>query len=167
MNYIMVEVVESAWNEFLAEATAANDLDELNKIHSGFITKILDRALLNLVTDQLYRQLLRLLELILRFRFIQETLDMSANEEYERRKQIRELRVLQQMGSGLNSSDEDEGDYQPRFPVEATTQLDTVAMEYNEALNKFRHLLNETGKGHLRFLAFRLDFNEYYQMKED
>lgn len=51
MNYIMVEVVESAWNEFLEEANAANDLDELNKIHAGFLTKILDRALLNLVTD--------------------------------------------------------------------------------------------------------------------
>ena len=111
MNYIMVEVVESAWQEFLEEASVANDLDELHKIHTGFLTKILDRSLLNLVTDQLYRQLMKLLELILRFRFIQETLDMSANEEYERRKIIKERKILQQMGSSIHSSDEEEPDY--------------------------------------------------------
>jgi hypothetical protein len=69
MNYIMVEVVESAWQEFVEEAKMASDLDELNKIHTSFLTKILDRALLGISSDQLYKQLLRLLELILRFRY--------------------------------------------------------------------------------------------------
>lgn len=46
-NYILVEVLESAWTEFQQKMDKAKDLDQLIEIEKQFVEDILDRALLS------------------------------------------------------------------------------------------------------------------------
>lgn len=46
-NYILVEVLESAWTEFLTKLRQVTDLDKLIVIQKQFVSDILDRALLS------------------------------------------------------------------------------------------------------------------------
>ena len=46
-NYILVEVLESAWTVFLQKLKAAADLDELIILQRKFVRDILDKALLS------------------------------------------------------------------------------------------------------------------------
>jgi len=46
-SYILVEVLESAWKEFLDGMRLAGDLDALILLQKKFIGSVLERALLN------------------------------------------------------------------------------------------------------------------------
>ena len=46
-NYILVEVLESAWTEFQQKLDKIQDLDQLIDIQKQFVDDILDRALLS------------------------------------------------------------------------------------------------------------------------
>jgi len=46
-NYILVEVLESAWSEYKQRVSQAKDLDELIVIERQFVSDILDRSLLS------------------------------------------------------------------------------------------------------------------------
>jgi len=46
-NYILVEVLESAWTVYLQKLKAAADLDELIILQRKFVRDILDKALLS------------------------------------------------------------------------------------------------------------------------
>jgi hypothetical protein len=46
-NYIMVEVLESAWKIYQDEVKQAKDLDELIDIQHKFVQGMLNKALLN------------------------------------------------------------------------------------------------------------------------
>lgn len=70
-NYLMVEVIESTWTTFLQKLETVKNMDELIKIHSEFIQQILKNALLNSKDEKLYRQLLKIFDLVFRFELIQ------------------------------------------------------------------------------------------------
>jgi len=46
-NYILVEVLESAWTVFLTKLRTVGDLDELIMLEKRFVKEILDKALLS------------------------------------------------------------------------------------------------------------------------
>ena len=56
-NYIMVEVLESAWKVYLDDLKVAKDLDELIEFQRKFVESILDKALINEKNNDLYRNL--------------------------------------------------------------------------------------------------------------
>lgn len=66
----MVEVIESAWMIFMAKLEKVKNLDELIQIHSEFITSITTNALLNKKDEKIYRMLLKIFDLVLKFEMI-------------------------------------------------------------------------------------------------
>ena len=84
-NYIMVEVLESAWKIFQDEVKQAADLDQLIDIQRKFVTGIMDKALLNEKNNSLYRVLQKLLNQVYMFTYKKDNYFYStALEEYER-----------------------------------------------------------------------------------
>ena len=60
-NYIMVEVLESAWKVYLDDLKVVKDLDELIEFQRKFVDSILDKALINEKNNDLYRNLQKIL----------------------------------------------------------------------------------------------------------
>lgn len=56
-NYILVEVLESAWTVFITKLRAVADLDELIILQKKFVRDILDKALLSDQQRELYKLL--------------------------------------------------------------------------------------------------------------
>ncbi|CAG9335595.1 unnamed protein product [Blepharisma stoltei] len=152
MNYLMVEVVEGSWAEFMKSLDSVQDLDQIIEVHNAFLDKLIMKSFLGSETDAILKQLLRLLEPALRFRQSQNTLFLSAKEEYDR---------LSKMLS------EDEGeDAISRISLESIEDIKQISEIFSDGVNKFREQLAETDRNHLKFLAFRLDFNEFYSYSQ-
>lgn len=155
-HYLMVEVQENAWNWFQKSLENVEDLDKLIEIHQQFLDTILERAFLNLENEKVYKRLLKILELASRFKMSQETLISSAIDELSRR----------------NKSENDDQPHEnvefynlSRLSIESIHEIERIKLVYAEEIQLFRKSLSDANKAHLRFLAFRLDFNEFYTIK--
>jgi hypothetical protein len=71
-NYILVEVLESAWTVYIRELRQAKDLDQLIELQKKFVSDILDKALLSEAQRELYKLLQRLLNNVFMFTLIKE-----------------------------------------------------------------------------------------------
>ena len=66
-NYIMVEVLESAWKIYMDDIKTVADLDELIEVQRRFVKSILDKALLNDKNNTLSRILQKILNSVFLF----------------------------------------------------------------------------------------------------
>ena len=99
--------------------------------------------------EKIHKKLLKLLEDALMFRLSQETLINSAVDEYQRRL--------------YGSKERDKEFYNiSRISKESIMHIHQLSFSFSEEIQNFRKLLADADKSHLRFLAFRLDFNEFY-----
>lgn len=102
-NYILVEVLESAWTVFVNKLNTIGDLDELILLQRVFVRDILDKALLSDQQRELYKLLQKLLNYAYMFTLIKEKYVYStALQESERIKRCEEA-----MKNGLDIPDED------------------------------------------------------------
>jgi gamma-tubulin complex component 3 len=154
-HYLMVEVQEGAWNYFLKSIKNTQDLDKLITSQQLFLDTILERAFLTPENEKIYKRLLRLLELALGFRLSQETLINSVIDEMHRRKNLKS-KDYSERGSLANLS---------RISNESVIDIERISLSFSDEIQIFRKLLSDGDKTHLRFLAFRLDFNEYYSIQ--
>lgn len=84
-NYILVEVLESAWTVFLQDLSTATDMDSVIRLQKRFVSDILDKALLSDAQRDLYKLLQRLLNNVFMFTLIKEKFFFkSALQECER-----------------------------------------------------------------------------------
>ena len=96
-NYILVEVLESAWTVFLTEMRQAKDLDQLIELQKKFVSDILDKALLSEAQRELYKLLQRLLNNVFMFTLIKEKYFFkSALAEVERLERLEQANRLGQ-----------------------------------------------------------------------
>ena len=78
--YLMFEVLEYSWVEFLDEMEEVRDLDELIIAHERHLNAIVEKALLGERSHHLYTTLFSLFDLILRFRSHKDRLYESARQ---------------------------------------------------------------------------------------
>ena len=71
-NYILVEVLESAWTVFLNGLHQVEDLDSLIILQKKFVLDILDKALLSDQQKELYKLLQKLLNHVFTFTLTKE-----------------------------------------------------------------------------------------------
>ena len=71
-NYILVEVLESAWTVFLNGLREVADLDSLIILQKTFVKDIMDKALLSEQQRDLYKLLQKLLNLVFQFTLTKE-----------------------------------------------------------------------------------------------
>lgn len=172
--YIMFEVLEVSWSDFSNEMGVAKDLDDLLAAHEKYLHSIIEKSLLGERSQNLYKTLFILFDLILRFRSHADRLCEG----------IRELQA-RTVGSSLLSQDKtkslrrsNDKSSEPGSWVsdgrKALTQrageflrnmgqdLDAIAKEYSSLLEGFISQLPVQQHVDLKFLMFRLDFTEFY-----
>ena len=71
-NYILVEVLESAWTVFMNGLHQVEDLDSLIILQKKFVLEILDKALLSDQQKELYKLLQKLLNHVFTFTLTKE-----------------------------------------------------------------------------------------------
>lgn len=88
-NYIMVEVLESAWKIYFDELKQVKNLDELIDVQARYSKSIIHKALLSEEQRELNRLLKKLLNNVYTFALIKERYFFkSALDEYERIKRV-------------------------------------------------------------------------------
>ena len=81
MNYMMIEAIEAPWKNFITQIHTFSDLDHLNTVHAKFLEIILKRSLL-IESSELFNQLLKLFDIILRFKYLQEVFYEYAIDDF-------------------------------------------------------------------------------------
>jgi len=96
-NYILVEVLESAWSTFLNGLHQVEDLDSLIVLQKKFVLDILDKALLSDQQKDLYKMLQKLLNHVFTFTLTKEKyVYQSALQESERLERVQRYQKLGQ-----------------------------------------------------------------------
>jgi len=84
-NYLMVEVIESYWKVFTDAIKLSKSLDEIIKHHDQLIQNLLNHSLLSNKYKSIQSILLKIFEIINRYRTTQEIFFTTAINEYKRR----------------------------------------------------------------------------------
>eukprot|EP00118_Oscarella_pearsei_P015761 m.144765 g.144765 ORF g.144765 m.144765 type:complete len:863 (+) comp38407_c1_seq3:451-3039(+) len=162
--YITFEVLECGWADLEKAVTQANDLDQLIAANNVFLDDVTSRALLGPNSKTLLRQLRTIFDLIVQYQHAQDDVFTSAAAEAERCKKRRRQRTAQggaaaTAESGLGFADEDVNRMEARLKV--------LAKSYQGAVRQFLAGLHTHDDVNLKFLSFRLNFNEYYDWVEE
>uniref|UniRef100_A0A4W6EK52 Tubulin gamma complex component 3 n=1 Tax=Lates calcarifer TaxID=8187 RepID=A0A4W6EK52_LATCA len=170
--YITFEVLECSWDELWNKVQQAQDLDHIIAAHDVFLDTIISRCLLDNNSRNLLNQLRAIFDQIIEFQNAQDSLYRSALEEltlrlqYEERKQQRE----EEGQWGVTAEQEAEEkrriqEFQETIP-KMRSQLRILTHCYQNIVQQFLVLLMTSSDESLRFLSFRLDFNEHYRARE-
>nr|XP_043636525.1 gamma-tubulin complex component 3-like [Erigeron canadensis]XP_043636526.1 gamma-tubulin complex component 3-like [Erigeron canadensis] len=169
-SYIMLEVLEVTWDKFCNEMEAAKDLDDLIAAHDRYLATIVEKSLLGERSEVLYRTLLMLFDVILRFCSVTDRL-YEGISEFEKRNTKNQTKAVNKSKSKGSEADSwlTEG-------RKAVTQragelfsnmgqdLDAVSKEYSSILKGFICRLPMQQHTDMKFLVFRLDFSEFYKL---
>lgn len=169
--YIMVEVIEGSWKILMEQLGEAKNLNEIIKHHENFLQTVMDKALLTSKSEHLYKRLIKLFDLTFRFKYTNEILFSSAQEEYKRKKkesyerQIRQIMgdEMEDESSMLSGREIETDNIQKSINSEAIVHLRSLWKDYKVEFTEFVNLLKQDDvAGKVRYLSFRLDFNEHY-----
>jgi gamma-tubulin complex component 3 len=175
--YLMFEVLDSEWQALLEKmATKVTSLDDLIATHDIYLDNVLQRALLTAADEALYLQLQTMLQSVLRFCSLEETLIADAMAALARKQSRADSsRRDQEAGqwahtstassSGdVNTSAEDPDSYDG-VPAYVVHRIDEAVRDYSLQFDSLMTMLDEQGdsvRDMNKFLALRLDFNEYH-----
>ena len=155
-SYLVVEVVEKSWQGFKGQVHEASSLDEVRTIQNKFMEQLLEQAFLTNSRTEIYKHVNRIFELIHKFKYTQDVLYTSAEEEFQSREHLRVR---------MNDSElPEEGN---KISPQACNQLHQLSKDYRRAFEDLNILLEESKDVNLKFLLFRLDFNEYYKAERE
>lgn len=170
--YITFEVLECSWDELWNKVQQAQDLDHIIAAHEVFLDSIISRCLLDSESRVLLNQLRAVFDQIIEFQNAQEALYRAALEELQRRLQFEERKKQRESEGewGVTAQEDDEEkkkvlEFQESIP-KMRSQLRILTHFYQGIVQQFLVLLTTSTDESLRFLSFRLDFNEHYKARE-
>ncbi|KAF9930238.1 Gamma-tubulin complex component 3 [Linnemannia zychae] len=170
--YILFEVLECSWDELLKAIENNNtttDLDSLIEAHSKYLRDVTSKGLLAVSHDvNMMPKLLELLATILDYKIAQDNLYNYALAEIERRERLAQTAERRTRHGQWGLTDQDET--LDRIPDEQFEELvpgllrtlNEYSMQFKRELSELLITLSADGDSDLRFLSFRLDFNEFY-----
>ena len=167
--FLMFEVLESAWFGLAESLARATCLDDVIRAHDEYLHEIMDRALLAPQHASLNMQLQQMLQSILRFCSLEETLAVDAMAALARRKAL-QMEIADKTAQGtwgvLNSRilEDPPGTYDG-VPGYVITRLEECAADFSSQFDTLMAMLRDEGEGVgdiLRYLTFRLDFNDFH-----
>ncbi|KAG0332525.1 Gamma-tubulin complex component 3 [Podila horticola] len=168
--YILFEVLECSWDELLKTIeNNTTDLDSLIEAHSKYLRDVSSKGLLAASHDvNMMPRLLELLATILDYKVAQDNLYNYALAEIERRERLAQTADRRTRHGQWGLTDQD--DTLDRIPDEQFEELvpgllrtlNEYSMQFKRELSELLIALSEDGDSDLRFLSFRLDFNEFY-----
>ncbi|EDV25710.1 uncharacterized protein TRIADDRAFT_23488, partial [Trichoplax adhaerens] len=171
--YIMFEVLECAWDELVKRVEEAKDLDDVIDAHDKFQEIIITRSLLDSHSRDLQTQIRSIFNFILQFQNLLESLFSAAQYEVDSEKKIeRDAEKRSKQGQWGMTDTETEIE-ERRVEEFISTTIPTTLKKLNKILESSKaairtFLLSLISKADvsLRFLCFRLDFNEFYREQE-
>ncbi|XP_048454377.1 gamma-tubulin complex component 3 [Rhincodon typus] len=170
--YITFEVLECSWDELWNKLQQAQDLDHITAAHETFLNTIISRCLLDSNSEELLTQLRALFDRILEFQSAQDSMYRSALEELHLRLRYADIKKQRQAeGMWGTTSAEEEAEnkriheFQQLIP-KMSSQIRVCSHFYQDIVQQFLVLLTKSSDESLRFLNFRLDFNEHYKARD-
>ncbi|XP_021513081.1 gamma-tubulin complex component 3 [Meriones unguiculatus] len=170
--YITFEVLECSWDELWNRVQQAQDLDHIIAAHEAFLDTITSRCLLDSNSRVLLNQLRAVFDQILELQNAQDAMYRAALEELQRRLQFEERKKQREVEGqwGVTAAEEEEEnrrirEFQDSIP-KMCSQLRILTHFYQGVVQQFLVLLMTSSDESLRFLSFRLDFNEHYKARE-
>ncbi|XP_076579888.1 gamma-tubulin complex component 3 [Chaetodon auriga] len=170
--YITFEVLECSWDELWNKVQQAQDLDHIIAAHDVFLDTIISRCLLDNNSRSLLNQLRAIFDQIIEFQSAQDSLYRSALEELTLRLQYEEKKKQREEEGQWGVTAEQEAEEKRRIQEFQETipkmrsQLRILTHFYQSIVQQFLVLLMTSSDESLRFLSFRLDFNEHYRARE-
>ena len=145
--FLMFEVVETAWSTLQEKLTSATCLDDVIKAHDSYLEEIEDRSLLTTRHEALNLKIQELIQSILRFCNLEETLIADAMASIARKRAMRESidRRTATGDWGVDTSIEELSttgtvDGVPEYVI---TRLEESAMEYSRQFDGLMSMLLE------------------------
>ncbi|VCX42908.1 unnamed protein product [Gulo gulo] len=170
--YITFEVLECSWDELWNKVQQAQDLDHIIAAHESFLDTIISRCLLDADSRALLNQLRAVFDQIIELQNTQDAIYRAALGELQRRLQFEEKRKQREVEGrwGVTAAEEEEEDkriqeFRDSIP-KMCSQLRILTHFYQGIVQQFLVLLTTSSDESLRFLSFRLDFNEHYEARE-
>lgn len=170
--YITFEVLECSWDELWNKVQQAQDLDHIIAAHEVFLDTIISRCLLDNNSRSLLNQLRAIFDQIIEFQSAQDSLYRAALEELSLRLQFEEKKKQRQDEGQWGLTGEQDAQENQRILLFQETipkmrsQLRILTHFYQSIVQQFLVLLMTSPDESLRFLSFRLDFNEHYRARE-
>ena len=188
--YLMFEVLEVEWRTMQDRIeNQCHSLEDLISAHDSYLSAIVERALLGAHDDELNAQLQRMLQSVLNFCALEETLIADAVSALAR-KRARTAAALDSSVTSSSSTRRTSGaavDWQTEVgtedpnsydgvPAVVVQRLDGAVRDYSQQFDAFMAMLSSHSSNgqapdhrastrHIaRFLALRLDFNGYHAL---
>ncbi len=150
-NFLALEVLETQYKTIIEKLPNIKKLDELIDLHKNFVENIISQCLLNQENSTLYKQIIQIFDLIVRFRTAFDVLTTSFYEyNYENR----------------NNDNDDLINFNNKFTNEAANQISILFDDFKERITQLINTIDYFGKGNLKYLAMKLDYNNYYSVLE-
>uniref|UniRef100_A0A8C4RB63 Tubulin gamma complex component 3 n=1 Tax=Eptatretus burgeri TaxID=7764 RepID=A0A8C4RB63_EPTBU len=167
--YITFEVLECSWASLLHAVHQAGDLDHILAAHHDFLDAVISRCLLEKESWAMLTQLRTIFDQIVAFQGTQKALHQTALSELHRRLEYHRLVELrpEQGEWGVTAEEERQEmekvqDFQKNFVPKNRSKLRVLKQAFQAIVQKFLVMLASSTDESLRFLSFRLDFNEHY-----
>ena len=150
-NYLALEVLETQYKTIIEKIPKIKKLDELIELHKNFVENIISQCLLNQENSTLYKKIIKIFDLIMRFRTAFDVLTTSFYEfNYENR----------------NNNNNDLINLNNNYTNEAANQISVLFENFKEQITDLINTIEYFGKGNLKYLAMKLDYNDYYSFLE-
>ncbi|GIY37356.1 gamma-tubulin complex component 3 homolog [Caerostris darwini] len=170
--YMAFEVMECCWADLLLKIASAKDLDQVIAAHENFLDTLLTRSLLDPESFSLYKQLDGIYSLIVNFDKTQDAFWKEVRIAVEKLNEMKELIEIKTSKNCWGITESQKIEYMK--PIEnlknviipkTKAELRIASTQYGDVVQKFLITLNDQDDPNLRFLSFRLDFNEHFKNK--
>lgn len=168
MSYLLLDVIEKEWGVFMEELQKVQSLDDIIKIHTNFVDCVLEKSLLGPSNDRIFGELNKLLELVDRFKYSQQSINFQINDHISKKEEIEQK--IRENGSEIDDTLMDEEnnldnqgwqEKQLESYVKANKTIDDIWNSFKLTLHGFLDMIEASM--HLKELSIMLDFNEYYK----
>eukprot|EP00126_Sphaerothecum_destruens_P008335 Sdes_comp20176_c0_seq1m13395 len=169
--YFVFEVLECSWNQLCKQIDTCQDLDQLVNSHHQFLNEITNRLLLGPKTSTMLNQLRTIFDLITQYTTLFQDFKSSLQQESFTREKFASSQVensLRGTWGMVESSQASELQRQENFNSLMSgysNQLTVIHKSFQDMLCRFLSGISNSVDLNLKFLSFRLDFNEFYSQK--
>ncbi|KAL4219924.1 Gamma-tubulin complex component 3 [Mactra antiquata] len=171
--YISFEVLECSWHELLNKVKEAEDLDCVIAAHETFLDTVITRCLLDEQSRGILTQLRTIFDLIIGFQQAQDSFYQTAQQELMARQHFAKLQKQRSDQGDWGLTEELEEEERKRRIEFLKTVIPTtrpkfavLAQSFQDMVQQFLVMVTSHQDVSLRFLSFRLDFNEHYKGRE-
>ena len=160
--YILFEVIESSWENFLEQVKVSQDLDHLIEAHNLYLDTISEKCLLS--SPDLVDDLYKVMEIVIKFTKTQDTFYLYALQEdsnFENNLSMLKEQELSEKYS-LQRTKVIPTSNNVELPHDWNIQIYSISQEYTKMFQSLMSKLGRHSDDKLQSLQFRLDFNDFY-----